>query len=315
MSKRLPYIDVMESIAILFVVTYHADIASYDILNAASAETFFTYIIRAILSTCVPLFFFANGYLLFNRDFHLKKHIIKTVRTLIQTGVWGIISLLLLAVIEGISFSPFGFLQALWTWKQDYLNHLWFMGALVCIYVFFPLLKCAFDYNKEALAFFVAACAVFTFGNKFLNALAFIGLNSVSYMDELAGHSVLNIENYNLFNIFNPFRGIYGYSFVYFCAGGFAYALKGKLHKSARTQWTAILGLCVMTLGLGLWGIYKTYVSGKVWDVVWYGYDTAFTFFNVICIYILCVNYNWNKLESGGGRYYIQQYAWNIFYP
>lgn len=94
--------------------------------------------------------------------------------------------------------------------------------------------------------------------------------------------------------MFNPFRGSYGYSYVYFCIGGLAYIYEDKLlliNKFKRNL-LSILGLLISCLGLFLIGVFFTkYIDGELWDVVWNGYDTVFTFFNVIFIYILCLNY------------------------
>ena len=47
----------------------------------------------------------------------------------------------------------------------------------------------------------------------------------------------------------------------------------------------------------GLWaiGVYYSFLSNSIWDTVWNGYDTVFTLINVVCIYILCLNYTREK--------------------
>lgn len=76
-SKRLTYIDLLESIAIFFVLLYHSRLYATDFLSDSSISNYISYFSTTILSTCVPLFFFANGYLLFSKPFVLKKHIFK----------------------------------------------------------------------------------------------------------------------------------------------------------------------------------------------------------------------------------------------
>lgn len=136
-KKRLTFIDLLEVIATLFVLLYHSSLYSCDFLSDASLGRYFLYYSRTILSTCVPLFFFANGYLLFGRDFDLRKHILKMAKLVFITAIWGIITLLLLQIIRHEYFSLKDLLISLWNWKQGWINHLWYMGALVCIYVFF----------------------------------------------------------------------------------------------------------------------------------------------------------------------------------
>lgn len=284
-GERLFYIDLLEFLAMLFVLLYHSNICEIDIIKNSSVSIYLTYSSRAILSTGVPLFFFVNGYLLFNRGFELKKHIFKMIKLILLTGIWGGISLIVLMLIENEYMSIKDFLVALWTWKDGWINHLWFMGALICIYIFFPVLKNVYDTNKKIFVYFIVICAIMTFGNRVLNGIGTIFLNlGMDYKQEL---------NMYFFNIFDPFRGIYGYTFVYFCVGGLMYIILPYLSKFNRVKINccALLGICISTICLAGWGIYCSKITETVWDVVWNGYDTIFTFGNVIFIFVLCLNY------------------------
>jgi surface polysaccharide O-acyltransferase-like enzyme len=44
---------------------------------------------------------------------------------------------------------------------------------------------------------------------------------------------------------------------------------------------------CLFIVGV----LHSKLIKAEVWDIVWNGYDTIFTFLNVIFIYILCLNY------------------------
>ena len=92
---------------------------------------------RTFLSAGVPIFFFCNGYLLLNRRFCLKKHEFKIVKIIALTGIWGMINIFLIMVIEKEHLSIAEFMDYLWTWHYGWINYLWNMGALVCIYIFF----------------------------------------------------------------------------------------------------------------------------------------------------------------------------------
>ena len=37
--------------------------------------------------------------------------------------------------------------------------------------------------------------------------------------------------------------------------------------------------------------LHSRFIYNGVWDIVWNGYDTIFTFLNVFFIYLLCLNY------------------------
>ncbi len=287
-KQRLTYIDLLKSIAIFLVLMYHSTLYGYDFLAENSVLNYFLYFIRTILSACVPLFFFANGYLLFGKDFNLRKHILKMIKLVFITVIWGVITLLLLQVIRQEYFSLIDFIRYLWRWEQGWINHLWYMGALVCIYVFFPILKNVYDTNIKVFYYFTAISALFTFGNTLINHAGAIGINFISAES-------FEISGINFFNMFNPFRGLFGYTFVYFCTGGIIHHFKDKIEAipAKKRNIISILGMLFGCIGLWVLGILYSKTRGAVWDVVWNGYDTIFTFFNVIFIYALCLN--WKK--------------------
>ena len=288
-KERFHSIDLMEFLGMLFVLIYHATLFPYNFM-AGSGEGlyYFNYILRGLLSTCVPMFFFANGFLLFGAELDLKKHLLKMLRLVAVTVLGGAVILVPIMFMEHEILSPAGFFNALWTWRQGWINHLWFMGALVCVYVFFPLLKTAFDHSKRAFIWFTAVAAALTFGNTLLCAGGTVLLDVLGRGDHLVDFSV--------FNIFDPFRGIFGYAFVYFCAGGLVrwqtprmQALMARAR--GRMNAGAIAVLVLETACLGLWGIYCSRLSGALWDNVWEGYDTVFTFAGVLAMFVLCQNY------------------------
>lgn len=135
----------------------------------SSKSTYILYYSRTILSTCVPLFFFVNGYLLFGKNLKLRNHVCKIIKFSILAIFWGIITLFILSVFHVETLTVHEFINDLLNWKQGYINHLWFLGALVCIYIFFPLLKIAYDYNKKIFFYFILVCGIFTFGNSLIN--------------------------------------------------------------------------------------------------------------------------------------------------
>lgn len=283
---RWNYIDLIEFLGMLFVLIYHSTTYSYSFVKEGSSIYYARYFMRTILSTCVPLFFFSNGFLLLNKPLNIKKHIIKIINIIILTGVWGIISILILMPIEHECLSMKEIIVYLCTWHQGWINHLWYMGALVCIYVFFPILKCAFDNQKKSFLFFTAICAIFTFGNRMLSIVGTI------FASAICGKEV-NFLGINLFNMFNPFRGIYGYAFVYFCVGGLAYGYTEKLKriKARKRNSLAAMSIILSCTGLFVLGVVLSNISGKIWDVVWDGYDTIFTFVNVSAIFVLSISY------------------------
>lgn len=290
-KNRLAHIDLLESIAIFFVILYHSTIYSFDITQDNSMINYLLYFGRTILSTCVPLFFFANGYLLFNRPFDLRKHIKKIVRIILLVFIWAFLLMptYLLIAGEPLNFSTIisNILGITIDWG---MNLFWYLGALICMYILFPALKALFDTSKKAFVFFIIVCALLTFG-------LVMGEQVLNFLSILLNHN-LNFLNSPLLMMFNPFRGYYGYSFVYFCLGGLIYTYEKRILEIQKTKRNIISGFIILLscVFLFLCGIFGS-MTGTLWDVVWNGYDTIFTLINVLAIYVLCLSYsNNNKL-------------------
>lgn len=278
------HIDLIESIAIFFVILYHSILYDYNIFQNNSIIIYVRYFFMTILSTCVPLFFLVNGYLLFKKEFNLKKHIYKIIRLILLTIIWALFLMTIYMIIKNNPINIKTIIESILsldiTWS---MNIFWFMGALICIYILFPALKSMFDTNKKAYIFFVITCSIFTFGYTIVNHLII-----------LSNYNYNNID-VSFITMFNPFRGIYGYSFVYFCVGGLLYNYENKILSIKNRNIVCIIGLLICCTLLFLLGVYYTkYVDRKIYDVVWNGYDTIFTFFNCIFIYILCLNFTKN---------------------
>ena len=291
-SSRIPSIDLLKCIAIIFVVIYHTRLFSIDFIAQESFVNYFHYYFMTILSTCVPLFFFANGYLLFSKPFDYKKHIKRTVRLTALVFIWAFIQMPIYLAIskEAISFEKIvnAVLSLSGEWRMHYF---WFLGALVSMYVLFPVLKIAYDNHKKSFLFFLFICTFFTFGFKFINEVLNVG-------SVLLKHS-LGSMNQAVFTIFNPFRSPYSYAFVYFCGGGLVYDYSDKIQSLPQQKRIAgsIIGIVLSCSLLFLFGrLYSKIAADAIWDVVWQGYDSVYTLVNVFCIFLLCCKYKGNKI-------------------
>lgn len=281
-NERYEFIDLLKASAIFFVVIYHFNNLKINFLGTQSTVSYFHYFFKSILSTCVPIFFFVNGALLLNKDFNLKKHISKIVHLTILTIVWGILTLFVLMFVKNEYMSLPEFAKGLWNLKQGWINHLWYLPALVVVYIFFPLIKSTYDHNSNNLYFFLIIAFFMTFGNVFLSNCVNI-IKFIMHKDNL-------IINYNYFNRFNAFRGIYGYSFVYFILGGLMLKHKKYFYKN---KWTtiAILSIPISMIFHTVYGILISKGNGKMYDIVWNGYDTISTLCIVMAFFILSLHY------------------------
>ena len=171
-TKRITSLDLVKSLAIFFVCFYHYNNFDINILGDKEFTKYLAYFIKGVAGCGVPLFFMANGAILLNKNLDIKKHLKKTVKITILTGIWGILTLLILMPIKGEYMSISEIVKSLITMKMGWINHLWFLPALVCIYIIFPIIKSAYDSNKsEIIFYFLFIVFILTFGNTFINML------------------------------------------------------------------------------------------------------------------------------------------------
>ena len=286
-SKRLNFIDLIEVIAISFVLIYHCTLYVFDFQSDSSFLNYARYFLRTILSTCVPLFFFANGYLLFSRKFDINKHIKKCIRLVVLTVVWSAILVVSMMFIKQDILSVKEIIHKIIFLESGWNNLLWYMGALVIIYIFFPILKSAFDTNKKSFMFFSVICITLTLGLKFINQCMGV-LGSFTPLK-------LDIASVPIIKMFNPFMGFNAYAIAYFCIGGIIYSAQDKIFLIPKVKRNLIAIIVLLLSCCGLFGygvVYTKYIGAEMFDVVWDGYDSIFTLINVICVYILSLNYN-----------------------
>ena len=286
-KKRYNYIDLLKAIAIFLLIFYHGNLYKYNILVDESKLTYLNYFINTFLSPCVPIFFLVNGFLLFSKELNIKKHILRIAQLIVISFVWGTILLLILQICRKEYFTIKEFFDALFNWKQGWIHYIWFIGALVRLYIFFPILKVTYDNNKSIFNYFVIIVFVLTIGNTLIN-------NVSTVFNCLLMNNNKIFSGFNFFNIFNAFRGITAsYSFVYFCLGGVIYNLKDKIIKinPIKRNLISVISMLISSLGLFFVGIVYSKYTSNLWDVVWEGYGTIFTLINTLAIFILCLNY------------------------
>lgn len=287
-KRRLYYLDVMKTIAIIFVIVYHVGLFSQAKILGENIEIFeyFKYYLRGLLSVCVPIFFFINGMLLLNKPFDLKKHIIKLFYTICIAIIFAVINYALISFCNDGTIRLWDALKSITFLRMSYNNHLWFLYALVVIYCFFPMIKLCWDKDKKIFYYFFVIIFILTFGNKILNQL----YNIFAIVLEKD-----TIKDYNLFGQFNAVRGIYGYSIIYFMLGGIIYQKKEKIKEIKNIYFIALIILLISSLILCFYSCLISNKINKTIDIVWESYDTVFTLINVVCIFILSTLYKENK--------------------
>lgn len=285
-KKRLYHIDLLKTIAIYLVLMFHGTLYPNWVLPDMSLPHLLRYFTRTILATCVPLFFFVNGYLLMSRPLNLKKHTIKTGKLMFLTCFW---ILFLLFVLQHYYQEPIDWqatAQQVWNLKDGWNNQLWYLGTLVGIYLVFPLLKSTFDADRIRFYWFTAVMSILVFGSDLVDLG--VTLFNLFVKKEFS----LYYNNFPLFNQFHPFSYYTALGLAYFCIGGAAWSVEEQLLKIP-VRWRnlgAAAGLLIFCSTFGILGWRFSLYQGWIWDVVWNGYDMVFTLGNVLCLYVLSLN-------------------------
>ena len=285
-TKRLPHVDLLKTLAIWFVVIFHGALYTVYITPDMPLPILLRYFSRPILSTCVPLFFFVSGYLMLGRPLNLKKHSIRTIKMMFITCFWIIF---LLVFLQNYFDEPIlwqELKEGIWDLKAGWNNQLWYMGALIGIYLIYPLLKTTYDSNRKNFFWFTFVIAFSVFGSNLLDlcvTLFNLFVNKEFFLFQ---------NNLPIFNQFNPFTYSTRMGVAYFCIGGTAWALEAQLLKIP-TRWrnlAATLGLLICCSMLGILGWRFSLYQKALWDTVWNGYITVFTLGSVLCLYVISLN-------------------------
>lgn len=282
---RIPYIDLIETVAMVFVLAYHLSNCRYKFLEDPGVEQCINYYLRCAFVACVPMFLCANGFLLFRHSFDLKQHLKKTLHYVFLALFWGVVTLLMFNYTTGIPFERQAFLKDLLTWRGGAI-HMWYLGAIVIIYLLFPLLKLVYDKDRKLLLYFSAMVAVMSFGNQLIN-------QGVTIVNALQGKWQYWVSRENWFNMFNPVAEIPGYTLVYFCLGAYLQDFVDWLKKFRRrnVNLLAVAGLVVACGAHALLFTALTKAIDKFYCPIWYGYETVTGFLITLCIIVLCANY------------------------
>lgn len=146
--KTIPYLDLLRFIAISGVLFLHILSGITDTIpeQMTTTQLGFYHLLKSFCSIGVPLFLMISGTLFLNpqKEFTLKtlftKYLRKIVLALFLFGTFfAIIELIMVNGTFSVSFIWQGFLNTLCgnSWA-----HMWYLFALIGLYLFLPLLKC-----------------------------------------------------------------------------------------------------------------------------------------------------------------------------
>ncbi|KAI9135305.1 acyltransferase [Acaryochloris sp. CCMEE 5410] len=294
-KTRIYYFDALKTISIFLVCIYHYNALNLDIINNPGLGVYINYLFYGLSSMAVPLFFMVNGALLLNRPYRLGKHIKKTIYLYILLNLWSLISLALFIPIDGATYSIKEFVSAWFLLKVHVSNHLWFLQALISVYLLFPVIKAVYDLedNKLTLKILCFVVFIFSFGSLFLHTI-------LNVAETVLGFNYINSNSFNFFPGLNPFNQ-YAYTYIYFILGGILSAqfspdkIGAKRTISLRKK--SLFSFLLAWVSLFLYGVMTTVSSQSFYDTVWNGYYSMMTLvMSAACFYFLSSLSYGNKL-------------------
>lgn len=277
---RIFYYDVIKAIAIFLVCYYHFNVSYTGFKEGFIYIPNFGYIVMVLASIGVPLFFLVNGALLLNKPFELKLHIKKIAKVYFILICWRFITVLsLLFKFENVDYKLTDFINLLFIshFPNIPLNHLWFMDALLSIYIIFPVLKFIYDSDNGNKIY------QYMIGTLIIFSVVPYTFQIVTNIIEYKYSKTINL--FYLFNNTNPF-GTYAYSLLYFSIGG----ILGKLLNDKKLQLNIFVCIVIFVISwflLAFWGAMYTKINGNYYDAVFGGYPTLMTLFMSICFFVL----------------------------
>lgn len=284
-KDRFLYLDLIKTVAILFVCLYHFWWGrNIEYTYEMERITFLRRSLANIFSCGVPLFLMANGALLLNKPFHAERHYKRLASLFLQFLIWRALTVLCIGFSRGIDFGALTgqqivnhFLLAIPMEGIDEA-HLWFIPMLCCIYLLFPFYRKVFE--DEA-----------TDRNSRISLVVFLvlmyGLNILLTDFTYIRHCLPFTQNILTFQLstFQPFSSHIGTMSVYFLLGGF---LHKYLSKVSRVP--ILLPVCAIVLGLamlaGEWYTLSVY-HVTTYDMVFGGYSTTGTLLCTLGIFAL----------------------------
>ncbi|MBR2834949.1 MAG: acyltransferase [Coriobacteriales bacterium] len=272
MRQRLHNLDLLKTLAMLMVVIIHAVRLVADVVQYPTIGNYCSLTLR-LLCEGVPIFLLVNGFLLFGKQtFDLSAHLRKTGKLFALLVIWSIILIgiqyPLHAVLYGTPIDITEMFELFLDTKVNslYSGTLWYLQALVAVYLLFPLFKCAYDTDGRLFEYLFVVAAVCA------GIPALISMASFLPVSETAMSFISKTQAW--FGQMIPFAG--SEFLFYFLLGGMIrkYSAKLELQKNRWTMigagafvlsvfWTismGFLGGSVPVFNVNYWGIFEPFI-------------------------------------------------------
>lgn len=183
LSKRKASLDIIRIIALGLVLLIHCVENTWHLVPGKFEMTsqvgqIAVMLLYSIGRICVPLFLFLTGYLMLDRKY--KKEDVwtfykaKVLHLLIIAFIWTGIYYLFAWIVLGRHFSVYDFIkQFTFTADRPVAPHLWYMPAIIGLYLFIPFVANALkSMDKKVIKLFIALATCYLFVVPTINVLA-----------------------------------------------------------------------------------------------------------------------------------------------
>lgn len=284
--KRLHNLDFLKALAMLMVVSLHANTWHVQLGSLDDIGAIVQYGCR-LFSEGVPLFIMINGFLLFRKkDIDFSAHVKKTLKVLALLVIWSFILAVAGVLTHGGSLAParIASLMVDTCLGSEYTGVLWYLQALFAVYIVFPFLKLAFD-SQDSRIFdygFAAVAALFV-----LLSITKTGQTALSAFDPDAIY-LTSIRGW--VSHLNPTS--YIQMFCFFMLGGILCRYEAFFRRT-RLQWS-LIGVLAFFLSVAVC-IWLSLETGEVYDTG-FNFRSAFEPFVIIALFCATMGMKENPL-------------------
>ncbi len=158
--KKYDWLDILRIISCFAVILLHCSCDAFSINQGIIGFTIGNFY-NSISRFCVPIFLMITGALLLNPDkeIDIKKFTInKTLKIIIDLICWCIIYYIFKTIIlNGGTITFEGLINSI----TNLQFHLWYMKALIFIYLFLPIVKLITNNHEKLIKYYIIAFLIF----------------------------------------------------------------------------------------------------------------------------------------------------------
>ena len=268
-TKREHWLDFIKIIASFLVIILHT--VCYGINNKISSPALLVYYIGTF---AIPLFWMASGYIQLRKKVTYQYAFKKILKILFIAFVWNTLFILFGFLIKGKFENPMDATVKSFIQMGDFFQF-WFLGSLILIYLFLPLLSRIFNNSRNTYKVFV-----------FILLVICVLINIYNIYNYSIGEKIIKERIAQTFRMWTWL--------LYFCIGG--YLSKNNILEKLSTTKHCICVLFFVILTICYEYFYALKLYGSLYAENFY--DSIFVIFTSIMIFTCLKKVKWKKIEA-----------------